>query len=449
MLITNNSLATQLETQSCQAAEKATLVNIKITHNSSHLAKAQIEISNLVTHPVYTEIIKLFKCRHLDGFLQKDIPLDYLEETYNQEIKQKLKSYLFSHIVVDNLINELMTKKIPYSNYPRLINIKTSNENDISFFFDLSLTEPVELKEWKNFAFKSPKRKRYKDLDKQVKIFLETQTHTSPHDQEGIIEESDWVNFSSTLLDENRKPIFQQLTSDFWMKMQKSELSNKFKSVFIGKKQGDSFITNELNFEDPSDTSSGADPIFLIIIKSVIKGQSLALELFKHSFKLKNKTDLHNKMMEVFSYRNDMSQRKTIIEEVFNLLLSKHRFEVPKHLVLRRQEDILLNLMAQPDYHVYKAQKDFLKCTELLAEKNLKEETIIDQIAYKENIKVDLIDIKNYLNLLNNKRISEFAYFRPTLEKIEDLHSPLNQGIIVHTVLREKALNYVIYNLTK
>ena len=189
MLITNNSIATQLETQSCQAAEKANLVNIKITHNSSHLAKAQIEISNLVTHPVYTEIIKLFKYRHLDGFLQKDIPLDYLEETYNQEIKQKLKSYLFSHIVVDNLINELMAKKIPYSNYPRLTNIKTSNENDISFFFDLSLTEPIELKEWKNFAFKSPKRKRYKDLDKQVKIFLETQTHTSPHDHEGIIEE--------------------------------------------------------------------------------------------------------------------------------------------------------------------------------------------------------------------------------------------------------------------
>ncbi len=449
MLITNNSIPIQLETQSCQAAETAKLVDIKIEHNSSHLAKAQIEISNLVTHPVYNEIIKLFRCRHLDGFLQKDVPLDYLEETYNQEIKQKLKSYLFSHVVVDHLINELMAKKIPYSNYPRLTNIKTSNENDISFFFDLSLTEPVELKEWKNFAFKSPKRKRYKDLDKQVKIFLETQTHTNQHSHEGIVEECDWVHFSATLLDENQKPIFQQLTSDFWIKMQRSELSNKFKSIFLGKKQGDSFITNELNFEDPSDTSNGADPIFLIIIRSVIKGQSLSLELFKHTFKLKNKTDLHNKMMEVFSYRNDMSQRKTIIEEVFNLLLSKHRFEVPKHLVLRRQEDILLNLMAQPDYHVYKAQKDFLKCTELLAEKNLKEETIIDQIAYKENVKVDSIDIQDYLNLLNNKRMSEFAYFRPTLEKIEDLHSPLNQGIIVHTALREKALNHVIYSLTK
>ena len=253
------------------------------------------------------------------------------------------------------------------------------------------------------------------------------------------------MNFSATLLDENQKPIFQQLTSDFWMKMQKSELSNKFKSIFIGKKQGDSFITNELNFEDPSDTSNGADPIFLIIIKSVIKGQSLSLELFKHIIQIKNKTDLHNKMMEVFSYRNDMSQRKTIIEEVFNLLLSKHRFEVPKHLVLRRQEDILLNLMTQPDYHVYKAQKDFLKCIELLAEKNLKEETIIDQIAYKENIRVDSIDIQDYLNLLNNKRMSEFAYFRPTLEKIEDLHSPLNQGIIVHTVLTRKDIE--LHNL--
>jgi FKBP-type peptidyl-prolyl cis-trans isomerase (trigger factor) len=449
MLVTKNSVTQQSEVQTCQAAETAKLINLKITQNSSHLAKAQIEISNLATHPIYNEIIKLFKCRRIDGFLQKDIPLEYLEEIYNQEIKQKLKSYLFSHIVIDNLINGLIAQKIPFSNYPRLMNIKTSNENDISFMFDLSLTEPIELKEWKNFAFKSPNRKRYKDLDKQVKSFLETQTHSSLHPQAGQIQECDWVSFSALLLDENHKPIFQQLVSHFWIRMQKSEIANKFKSTFIGKKQGESFITDELNFEDPSDTLNCAEPIFLITIKSVVKGSSLSIDYFKHMFKLKNKTDIHNKMMEVFSYRNDVSQRKTIIEETFNLLLSKHRFEVPKHLVLRRQEDILLNLVTQPDYHVYKAQKDFLKCIELLAEKNLKEETIIDQIAYKENINVDNNDIQDYLNLLNNKRICEFAYFRPTLEKIDDLHSPLNQSAITHTALREKTLNYIIYNLTK
>jgi FKBP-type peptidyl-prolyl cis-trans isomerase (trigger factor) len=149
--------------------------------------------------------------------------------------------------------------------------------------FDLSLTEPIELKEWKNFAFKSPNRKRYKDLDKQVKTFLETQTHSSPHAQEGIIEETDWVNFSALLLDEDHKQIFQQLNSDFWIKLQKSELANQFKSNFIGKKQGESFITNELNFEDPSDTFNCAEPNFLITIKSVVKGNSLSIDYFKHS----------------------------------------------------------------------------------------------------------------------------------------------------------------------
>ncbi len=153
--------------------------------------------------------------------------------------------------------------------------------------------------------------------------------------------------------------------------------------------------------------------------------------------------------MEVFSYRNDISQRKNIIEEIFNLLLSKHRFEIPKHLVLRKQEEILFNLTSQPDYHVYKSQKDFLKCIELLAEKNLKEESLIDQIAYHENIKIDTSDIQNYLNLLNQKRMCEFVYFKPPIEKIEDLHTPFSHSIIYHTVLREKTMNYVIYNLTK
>ena len=449
MFISENSVATKTEVPTCQKPQPEELIKISIVQNSSHLAKAKIEISNLLTLPIYHETIKLFRTRQMEGLCAKEAPLNYLEETYSQEINQMLKTYLFGNIVIDYLINTLINEKIIFANYPRLISIQTTQDNGLSFYFDLSLTEKIELKEWKNFAFKPPKRKRYKDLDKQVKQFLDTQTHPNANNQINEIEEDDWVFFSAMLLDDEQKPILQQLACDFWIKMQKSELANKFKSTFIGKKSGDEFITNELNFEGNSESISGFDYIFLITIKSIVKGKSLSIERLKHAFKLKNKTEIHNKLMEVFSFRNDISQRKSIIEETFNLLLSKHRFEVAKHMVLRRQEDILLSLTSQPDYHVYKSQKDFLKCVESLAEKHLKEETIIDQIAYHENLRVDEADIQDYLNLLNNRKICEFAYFRPTLEKIEDLHSPLNQSIIAHTALREKTLNYVIYNLTK
>jgi FKBP-type peptidyl-prolyl cis-trans isomerase (trigger factor) len=444
-----NNATLQSNTPEQEYAQETKLINLSITKSSSHIAQACVEIGSNLILPIYNQTVNLFKKRHQNGFSNKDVPVEYLEETHNQEINQKLKNYIFNHIVIDFLINELINQKIPFANYPRLNTITNTDQNNISYIFDLSLTEPIELKEWKNFAFKSPKRKRYKDLDKQVKQFLESQSGFSSTTQPDAIEESDWVQFSAILLDENNTPLLQELESNFWIKIQQSELSCKFKNTFIGKNLGETFISNNLNFDDSSEAASDFEHTYLVTIKAIVKGQSLSIERFKQLFKLKNKTEIHNKIMEVFSYRNDISQRKNIIEEIFNLLLSKHRFEIPKHLVLRKQEEILLNLTAQPDYHVYKSQKDFLKCVELLAEKNLKEESLIDQIAYHENIKIDTYDIQNYLNLLNQKRMCEFVYFKPPIEKIEDLHTPFSHSIISHTVLREKTMNYVIYNLTK
>lgn len=142
--------------------------------------------------------------------------------------------------------------------------------------------------------------------------------------------------------------------------------------------------------------------------------------------------------MEIFLYRDDQSQRKAIIEELFHLLLSKHRFEVPKHVILRRQEDILHTLMEQPDFQVYKAQKDFYQYLEQLAEKQLKEEIIVDQIAYKEDMQVEMLDMQNYIHLFNNKRLHEFIYFKPYMHKIETAGALIDAGVFSQTVLREK-----------
>jgi len=154
-------------------------------------------------------------------------------------------------------------------------------------------------------------------------------------------------------------------------------------------------------------------------------------------------------LIEVFSYRNDISQRKAIIEEMFNLLFSKHRFEVPKHLIIRKQEEILSSLKKRPDYQVYKLNKNFTDQVALLGEKQLKEEIIIDQIASHDNVKVDTRDIQNYLNLFANHRLKEFVYFKPHQESFEDSTSPIHNSLLKQFCRREKTLNYVLYHLTR
>lgn len=445
---TNQEL--QQITQPAQEKQNATaFLTCYFSQISSHVIKIRVEIDPKIVETVYTETIHFFKQKNYEGFDYNKIPLDYIEDNFIGEINTKLKSYLFRHLVTEYIMTEIMKQKIAFANYPRLINIEIAENRQITFFFDLSIADSIELKEWKHFAFKSPRRKRYKDLDKQVHQFIEQESDPKITIKNDTIEESDWVLFETTLLDQNFNPTPYNITSGFWIKIKKSEIPDNFKTLFIGKKLNESFITNKFDLDDFSNDFDNKYYNFLITINNIIKGSSTSLELFKQTFKLKNKTELHNKLMEVFSYRNDLSQRKTIIEEVFTLLLAKHRFEVPKHLVLRRQEDILSTIIRQPDYQVYKAQQDFIKQTESLAEKQLKEEIIIDQISYQENIKVEPKDILQYLHLLNNKRLKEFIYFKPSFEKIDDVEIPINNCLLAQSVMREKTLNFIIYALTR
>jgi FKBP-type peptidyl-prolyl cis-trans isomerase (trigger factor) len=416
---------------------------------SSHLLRITIEVEESLANVVFTQTIEYFKNSSLGGLDLKRAPYEYVQEMYTEEIFGHTKDYFLHYVAIDFLMNEIIARKITLVNYPRFVAVDVSPEKKISYHFDVSVADALELKEWKHFAFRSPKRKRYKDLDKQVCAFVESRHNQSRRLNYTLVEEDDWILFETTLLDCNFKPVHGNCRSSFWIKLGRQELSDSLSCQFINKSIGDCFQTSTFSGCAPSHQSGDCSYTFLVTIKAIIKSGHTSLDVLKATFRLKNKTDVHNKLMEIFSYRNDVSQRQAIIEEVFHLLLSKHRFEVPKHLILRREEDIIGNLSRQPDYHVYKSQEDFQTSVEMLAEKQLKEEIIIDQIAYNENIKADLKDIINYLYLLNSKRLKEFIYFKPILERIEETSNPINTSTITQAVMREKTLNFIIHSLTK
>lgn len=263
-----------------------------------------------------------------------------------------------------------------------------------------------------------------------------------------MIEDRDWVNFETAIITEENKAFIGNHKSNFWMKINNKHIEKPFQKDFLNKKIGEEFATETIPFGENFPDALTENSKFLVTIKSISKGSHLSLDALRTMFKLKNKSDIHNKLIEVFSYRNDISQRRSIIEEVFHLLMSKHRFEIPKHLTIRKQETLIDMLKKQPDYQVYKSQKDFYEKIALLAEKLLKEEILIDQIAYKENIRVYQKDISHYLTMFNNSRLREFVYFKPTFEPIEDSDKPIPEGFLKQSVLREKTLNHVIHTLS-
>ena len=426
-------------------------LTLKITPQSSHLTKADICVPAQVASHIHKQILELYKTNtHLQGFKKQAIPLDYIKENYQKEIEWELKNFLFKHMVLDFLMNEIIEQKIYLTNYPRLISIEKNKNKELNFIFDLSIADPLVLKEWKNFVFRPPKRKRYKDLDKQVTLFIKREISLFKKNPQQSVQEDDWVYFEANPLDKRKNPLFEDHKKNYWIRINNKYITKPFHSLLLDKKIGDTFVTNTLPIKNEFSSEEEKHTCnFLIKIKNITKGKYLSLEYFKNTFKLKSKLDVHTKLIEVFSYRNDISQRKSIIEELFHLLLSKHRFEVPKHFVIRRQEDILNTLRKHPDYQVYKNQTDFMDQIESLSEKQLKEEILIDQLAYRENLKVDHKDIHSYLYLFNNNRLKEFIYFKPILEKIEDSDTTLQTGLLKQSVLREKTLNHIIHTLTK
>ena len=136
---------------------------------------------------------------------------------------------------------------------------------------------------------------------------------------------------------------------------------------------------------------------------------------------------------------------RTTVEESLKLLFSKHRFEIPNHLVLRQQKKVMDAIQYNPDYHVYRVQKDFKEAVRELAEKQSREEIFLDQLAYEEDMSVAHNDVKNYLNLTKRPRTKEFLHFDPPTTKIRGQEFPiLNEELDRICLARENTQSYYL-----
>ena len=184
--------------------------------------------------------------------------------------------------------------------------------------------------------------------------------------------------FSAQMLSaDSHEPLFEY-TSNYWLRVSSDIILSAFQKSFFDVKVNDTFIVNSLPFMNGPQSQIDEPCHYKIVIGFITKGSHLSLDFFKQTFALKTRADVHKKLIEVFSYRNDISQLKSTIEELFHLLFTKHRFEMPKHIITRKKENLLQTIRKQTDYNIYKSSKNFDANLTILAEKMLKEELVID-----------------------------------------------------------------------
>lgn len=426
-------------------------LDLTIQQNEPTFCSLNITVPSHLVDQVYEQTVAIQKkATPTFGFHKRETPADYIEQNYQQNLADHVQEFLLRYLVLGFLYQEIRNKKILVAGTPRLQSISAKRNHDAQFSFDLSLYPHLNFQEWKYLPFKAPKRKNYKDLDRQVDTFLQEEIAAKDaYNEKNGIGVGDWVNYTLTLLNQDMNPALDTHAANLWIKIGDEEPDKPFHELFLRKTNKTCFTSNNPILQDYFVEPLNSQYTFALTIDDIVPHNYFCLDQFKQQFRLKSNKEMYQKLIEVFSYRNDLSQRRTMVEESLKLLLSKHRFEIPNHLILRQQKKVLEAIQYNPDYHVYRVQKDFKDAVRELAEKQAREEIFLDQLAYEEDIQVNNNDIKNYLNLTKRARTKEFLHFDPPVIKARTQGLPILNQELAGVCLREKTLNHIIYHLTK
>lgn len=439
--------------QGALAPAQHTVAPTFLSHTLNHASTDTL----LITILVAPELVKILfgeaafaqqKLLRPAGFDTREIPLDFIQQQHYFSLMTHVKEFLLKFCVLNYLFKTIRTEKLVIAGEPTLDSIAIADDYSCTFHFITSPFAPPVIQEWRYLPFRAPKRKNYKDLDRQVEHFMGEEV-TAAQKQQNTIQENDWVCISLTRINEQGVPLLDNFTNYFWMQISDEKVDNPLRDLLVGMKAGDTIITHNQGLQDYFSEQLSTNYFYQLTIVTTIPHSHVCFEQIKAHFKLKTKKDLLKKLIEVFSYRNDISQRRAMVEECLDLLLAKHPISVPESVVNSFQNSLLAAMHDSPDYNVYRTQKEFYTLIHNLSQKLARETVFLDALAYHEKISLERTDIENYLNCIKRPRTKEFIYSRTIMPHHEGQSTLIPEEELMRTVLREKTINHVLYHLTK
>lgn len=384
------------------------------------------------------------------GFARGATPLSYIERTYKTYIIEHLKEFMLNHCVIDFLCQEITRQHAIVVGDPQLLHIEVSPDKDAEFIFQCAQLPITIEQDWRKISFKIPGRRNYKDLDRQVDLFIREEGALEMRAKRPIIASlNDWISFSVTVVDhENHQTIFDTKDS-LWLKIGREDTDQDAQKIFCGKTVGDSFVTTSNFLQRYFSKQLDTDYTFLVSITSIVPHSYFSFDALRKHFNLTPRDSINRELVTVFSTRNDISLRREMVEATFRAIFKKFPVWLPEELIKQQEVYLLREIQRTPDYPVYRLQKDFRTKISALAEKQLREALIIDHLTHKEQIVVNDTDVESYLSILQRPRTKEFIYFDLPITQVNGQEQPIPFGIVKQACLREKVLNTVISTLTR
>lgn len=384
------------------------------------------------------------------GFKKGTIPLPYIQKHFKTSIINHLKEIALKFFGFNALLKTIREQKIIIAGPPTLKDIVFEDSGITTYHFQANTPKELYMQSWKYLPFKAIPRKKYRDIDKQVKSFLDEEDLLfQKYNPSSGIQIGDWVCFHAWLIDHKNRRIFLGQHTSSWLKIGDEEPDLMMQKLFVGKQIGDTFVTDMPCLQNYFCESSDNNYAYEITIKDIVPHAFFSLPLFKQYFKIKTQKDLQNKLIEVFSFHNDISQRRLMTYEALGLIMKKNQIIMPDNAINVQKKEILQGMQSKADFMVYKMDHNFdLQVTEL-AKKQLADAVIAESIAYSDNLTVSESDIKGLLHLTQRPRIKDFIYFPFIKSQANGQEFPIEEETLNHFCLKEKAVNHIIHHLTK
>ena len=382
------------------------------------------------------------------GFKQGEIPIDYVRRTFSKQATSHLKKFFLKQCVIDFLYSEIRARKLALAGEPLLGIVSIEPKKEATFRFDATPAEQLVLRHWKNTPYKSIGRKHYRDLDRQVEDLIQTELENAEK-SDGKIDVDDWVCLEISPLNYKDKPIIGGHKGVLWVKIGCEAADEPFRKTLLGLKSGNRFKTDSSALRQFFGSDAIKAYAFDVLIAGVVDHSVLSIPHLKRHFKIKTNPEVHSKLIEVFSTKNDLPLRRAIVDETLSRLLKRYPVCPPEDSVIQQRDNLIKEMQDSPDYAVYKKRSSFEDMILRLSERMAREKILIDQISYRERIRVSRPDIEAYLNLTKRDRTRDFIHFRPPESRIDGQEMPVPNAVMALCCLREKTLNYAINCLTK
>lgn len=384
------------------------------------------------------------------GFKKGLAPISYIEEHFKSPIISHLKDLGLKFFGINTLLQQIRAQKIVIVGTPELKDISVDHNGNALYTFQGHTPKELYMQSWKYLPFKPTPRKKYRDIDKQVLSFLQEEDDLQKqYDPNKGIHVGDWVCFKAWVIDQHDQPIFDQHCANIWLRIGDEEPDLDFQKIFLGKKIGDRFITDNSSFQSYFCENSSSNYTFIVEVQDIVPFHAFSFDLFKNYFKIKTHKDLLCKITEVFSFSNDISQRRSIAHEALGIIIKKNQIVLPDESIAMQKRQIIGDLQFRPDFMVYKMDPQFDGHVSSMAKRQLLDGVVAEFIGYQDNILVTHNDIKTILHLTQRSRLKDFLYFPFIKSQLEGQEFPIEHESLHNFCLKEKSINHIIYHLTK